>query len=153
MSDRARRVHEHSRSLLRSAGVWRCRELDHICAAVEQHTGRQLVRSATHLDAATVHGAVVRTADIDYVIVESQTSPDHQQHILLHELGHLLCDHSDQAHGLLTRSTYTDPLEYEAEVIASLLGQHLRRAADPLHLQPVDPQVHRLLDSFGLLGR
>jgi hypothetical protein len=76
----------------------------------------------------------------DYVFFENATSPLHREHIILHELGHLLRDHAptevidDRALRLLLptldldvirrvigRTSYSAVEEQEAEMIASLV--------------------------------
>ena len=76
----------------------------------------------------------------DYVFFENATSPLHREHIILHELGHLLRDHAptevidDRALRLLLpaldldvirrvmgRTNYSAVEEQEAEMIASLV--------------------------------
>lgn len=97
-------------------------------------------------------GVLAATDRADYVFYTKDTSPLHQQHILLHELGHLLCGHaegeelSDKVATMLTpnlpvelvrrvlgRTTYLAEQEQEAELVASLI---MRRVAggtdDPL---------------------
>lgn len=74
----------------------------------------------------------------DVIYVEEKTSRLHRDHIVLHEIGHLLRDHPGPggAHPLarvlpdlspelierlLTRTAYTTDEEQEAELIASLI--------------------------------
>ena len=88
-------------------------------------------------------GLWVATPSADFIFFEEATSPLHQQHIILHELSHLVCDHTplpvtDPAlHELLLpnlapgaiqrvlrRVAYSNEDEREAELLASLiLGQ------------------------------
>ncbi|MEU6484881.1 hypothetical protein [Streptomyces sp. NPDC046887] len=94
-----------------------------------------------------VCGVWIRTgAGVDYIFVDEKTSRAHQDHIIAHELAHILCDH----HGALTpapavvmtdqlittlapetvrtmlgRSDYTYQDEREAELIGSHLQRHV----------------------------
>ncbi|MFJ5550352.1 hypothetical protein [Streptomyces sp. NPDC093225] len=77
-----------------------------------------------------VCGLWVGTATVDYVFYEAQTSRLHQEHIVLHELGHILFDHNslegqDSGSGdtpvILGRTNYTTRQEQEAEMLASLI--------------------------------
>ncbi|SFR29789.1 hypothetical protein SAMN04488564_121113 [Lentzea waywayandensis] len=96
-------------------------------------------------------GVLAATDRADYVFYTRDTSPLHQQHILLHELGHLLCGHaegqelSDKVAAMLTpnlpvelvrrvlgRTTYLWEHEQEAELVASLIVRRLAGGADPL---------------------
>lgn len=101
----------------------------------------------------------------DYVFYESSTSPMHRDHIIAHELGHLLCDHVshetlddeviralmpdldvDVVRKVMARTTYTAAEEQEAEMIASLV---LERSGHPPTLDSggdiVLDRLHRTL--------
>ncbi len=93
-------------------------------------------------------GVLVSTDRADYIGYPADTTPLHQQHIVLHEVGHLLCGHHDTAdrgpadadtgagaaarellphlspelvRRVLGRSAYSEVQEQEAEVFASLV--------------------------------
>ncbi|MEV0050400.1 hypothetical protein AB0H34_07890 [Saccharopolyspora shandongensis] len=93
-----------------------------------------------------VLGLWLATADIDLVFYEQATTLPHQEHIILHELCHLLCDHyaapmpiADFAQALLPgldpemvrrelrRTSYTEVEEQEAELLASLILQRAQQ--------------------------
>lgn len=86
-------------------------------------------------------------ATADIIFYEQQTSLLHQEHIILHELSHMLCGHPprveaaaslqatvlphirlDLIEGALHRAAYSTAEEREAEIFASLL---LERAVHP----------------------
>jgi len=89
--------------------------------------------------------------DEDVIFVENATSPFHREHLIAHELGHMLCNHvtplkleGDYAKRLvpdldpaliklmLGRTSYTTEQEREAETLATLILSRARRAAsDP----------------------
>lgn len=83
-------------------------------------------------------GVWVATTAADHIFFEQQTSRYHQDHIILHELGHMLCRHtleevagtvldadenvhSDQVRGALMRTSYTTRQEREAELVATMI--------------------------------
>ncbi|MGH3864139.1 hypothetical protein [Actinokineospora sp.] len=85
-------------------------------------------------------GAWLHLADRDVIFVEAKTSPFHRDHIVLHEIGHMLCDHRSKADDivadlgrflpdlspalvrrLLARTSYSTDEEQEAELVASLI--------------------------------
>ncbi|MDI3420593.1 toxin [Streptomyces luteolus] len=96
------------------------------------------------LDAAGPCGLWLAFSDADYVVYEQHTSRHHQEHIIAHELAHMLCCHrsgtADSAavaelfpdldpslvQDLLSRDSYSDAQEREAEVMAYLIGEGLR---------------------------
>lgn len=86
-------------------------------------------------------GLWLGTDDMDFVFYEARTAPLHREHIILHEIGHMLSDHhhatrSDIDSGLenllsdlqphlikrlMARTSYTTVEEQEAEMLASLM--------------------------------
>ena len=80
----------------------------------------------------------------DYIFYESDTSPLHQEHIILHELSHLICGHQpvsatqkdllselfpdlspDTVRRVLGRIAYSRAEEREAEMLASVLLERI----------------------------
>ncbi|WP_020659610.1 hypothetical protein [Amycolatopsis benzoatilytica] len=109
-----------------------------------------------------VCGLWIATEAADLVFYEKDTTPAHQEHIVLHELSHVLCDHYPvsadlAAHAedllpslspalvrrVLGRAGYSTEEEREAEMLATLIRQRvhtgttladrLRSAFDGLH--------------------
>lgn len=95
-------------------------------------------------------GLWIATADDDWVFVDQDTSPLHRQHIVLHELAHMLCRHSaadlpennlisrlfpdlspDMVRTVLNRTGYGSVCEREAETLASLILARVRTTAVP----------------------
>jgi hypothetical protein len=84
-------------------------------------------------------GLWLATDDGDDIYVADKTTAFHREHILLHEIGHLLCDHGgadDAARAaarllpgvsptmisrMLARTDYTTHEEQEAELVATLI--------------------------------
>lgn len=91
-------------------------------------------------------GVWFQLVDRDVILVEENTSAFHRDHIILHELGHMLCDHRGDGGGsgggrdriddlalllpdlspdlvrrMLGRTAYTNDEEQEAELVASLI--------------------------------
>jgi hypothetical protein len=121
-------------------------------------------------------GLLMSTERADYILCPTTTTALHRQHILLHEVGHLLCGHTgadgrvdgvalDAAAGrqlmpslspelvrrVLGRTTYTEVEEREAELVASLLAQRVVRPEEPREPAPGVPDGVRRFDS--LFGR
>ncbi|MGA3489749.1 hypothetical protein ACK8GG_17275 [Micromonosporaceae bacterium DT55] len=115
---------------------------------------------------ATQCGALVATDDADYLFYATSTTRLHREHILLHEVGHLLCGHiddrslaalpdlllpnlsADLVRRVLGRSDYSAAQEQEAELVASMIAQRARR--DPVDSPgPVTPEV---ADGLARLG-
>ncbi|KXK61327.1 hypothetical protein AWW66_14370 [Micromonospora rosaria] len=111
-------------------------------------------------------GALIATDQADYLFYATSTTRLHREHILLHEVGHLLCGHigdrtlaalpdlllpnlsADLVRRVLGRSDYSAQQEQEAELVASMISQRARR--DPSgRAGPVTPEV---ADGLARLG-
>ncbi|MER7416554.1 hypothetical protein ABT346_07165 [Micromonospora peucetia] len=111
-------------------------------------------------------GALVATDHVDYLFYATSTTRLHREHILLHEVGHLLCGHVDDrsltalppallpnlsvdlVRRVLGRSDYSAVQEQEAELIASIIAQRARRGPTG-GTGPVDPEM---ADGLARLG-
>lgn len=117
-----------------------------LCASVSAHTGRQIHLEAWHF-AVDVAGFWFASGGTDYIFYAQDATPPHQEHIILHELAHILSGHSqepidaqalhdayfphldhDMIHMAFSRSCYEARAEREAEVLASLIEQRWRMA-------------------------
>ncbi|SOD75184.1 hypothetical protein SAMN05892883_4390 [Jatrophihabitans sp. GAS493] len=112
-----------------------------LCVIVQQRRGRSLRILPKPADlTGGPCGLWLCTEHEDVVFVDESTSELHQLHILLHEIGHLLCDHSmltETGDGFaaeflpdldpavvrwtLSRHEYVEEQEREAEMLATLL--------------------------------
>jgi hypothetical protein len=111
-----------------------------------------------------VCGLWVATATTDLIFYEQVTTPPHQEHIILHELGHLLCDHRRSSsalgpqveqllpnldpamvHRVLGRAGYTSDEEREAELLASLIRERARSHGG----STVTDRLHATLEDDG----
>lgn len=115
--------------------------LDGLCDRIAEQRGRPIRLHPLPKEAAEsgVCGLWVGTASVDYVFYEAQTTPLHREHIVLHEIGHILFGHNsleaDEAGGpggdgwdadsgapvVLGRTNYTTRQEQEAEMLASMI--------------------------------
>lgn len=120
------------------------------CAALARHRDRPIVvRLVTAGGAGYACGVWLATPTLDIILVEKAASPEHQDHIIAHELGHMAFDHYgalEPQHGALSvlvpsldpalvqrvlgRNAYTAQEEQEAEVFASVLMTMARRPAN-----------------------
>jgi hypothetical protein len=110
-----------------------------------QRRGRPIHLVPLRLPADAPCGVWVSTRDFDVIFYEADTSPLHQEHIICHELGHLLCDHGaptiddhvsrlllpdldpELVQRVLGRTSYTAVEERQAEVVASLISRAVNR--------------------------
>lgn len=135
-------------------------DLDTFVAGVATRRGRPIARYALPLMGG-LPGLWIETDTADLVYYEQRTSPLHQQHIVLHELGHILLGHRGVRSveiGDLTLAElralradhYTRDEEHEAETLATLIGHRVQRAQAGLAVDadPYTTRILRLLDSL-----
>jgi hypothetical protein len=115
-----------------------------LCADLGRRRGRPVELVEMALPAGAPSGLWLSTGQRDYIVYEQATSPLHQEHIILHEVSHLLCGHTggsmlSEEHishlfpqldpgmirRVLGRAGYSSEEEQEAEMLASMI---LRRA-------------------------
>lgn len=109
--------------------------------------GRPIEVLPVALGPGTPCGVLVSTDYADYICYPADTTALHAEHILLHEVGHLLCGHegdavleadavralvpdlsADLVRRVLGRTGYTQRQEMEAELLATLLARRVRSA-------------------------
>ncbi|MGW7411718.1 hypothetical protein [Streptomyces sp. NPDC054863] len=134
--------------------------LELLCRALETSRGRALHLHPLPLQAATAGacGLWLATGDSDHIFFEQQTTRSHQEHIVLHAIGHMLFDHhsleADEFGGfaaallpdlslklverLLGRTDYTTREEQEAEMFAGVL-RTWQKGPDAATAEGLDP--------------
>ncbi|MBC3192748.1 hypothetical protein H7X46_16915 [Pseudonocardia sp. C8] len=129
-------VHRLDREI---GGIPRPFDLNTLLDRVEAHRGRPIELHATRVTGGPC-GLWLRQADQDVIVYAENTSTVHQTHIVLHEIGHMVCAHrgacdlpldsltdlvsperAQLAEHMLRRSTYGTEEEQEAEMVATLL--------------------------------
>ncbi|OKI01316.1 hypothetical protein A6A06_16720 [Streptomyces sp. CB02923] len=121
---RARRVRHRCERLVRELALPATTDLADVCDAVAARLGRP-VRIVPMRLGGTASGLTVRTADGYWIFCELRTTPWHQTHIVLHELGRLLLDHGTaDRHGRGTPGPHA-AAHGEAEVLGALLMERV----------------------------
>jgi hypothetical protein len=143
-----------------------------LCDVLAERQGRPIHLLGESLPAGSPCGIAVRTERFDAIFYEADTSRLHQEHIIRHELGHLICGHltapvldaeasrlllpnldPSLVQAVLGRTNYSEVEEKEAEMIASLLLRRtvLSRARETPSEDPAASPVlgrlhHTLID-------
>lgn len=118
-----------------------------LCERLGHTRGRPIRLVPMPLPVSSPCGLWVTADGADLIFYDTQTSTPHREHIVLHELGHLVCDHEpapvdgDEASQLvvphlapaavqrvLGRTVYSNLEEQEAELVGSLIAQRAERA-------------------------
>lgn len=121
-------------------------DIELLCRRIAADRGRPIGLRAISMPAGGPCGLCLAAAQQDFIFFERNTSRLHQEHITLHELGHLLSGHTAAASvmpeasrllmpnldpavvsQILQRTHYSEQQEQEAETIASLILERANR--------------------------
>jgi hypothetical protein len=120
--------------------------VNELAEALARQRGKPIILRAASFPAGVLTGGLLITDSVDF-IAYPRTTPLHRDHIIGHELGHIICRHSgmlgsgdDSAlravfpnlspaivRDMLRRDRYTDIQEQEAEMMASVIFQQMNR--------------------------
>lgn len=140
-----RHRYERCLALVRRLELPRPFDVATVCERLARDRGRAIRLVPLDLPPGGLSGAWVATDRADYVLYQSKTSRLHQDHIVLHEIGHMLCGHESGRTGeeaissalphldpkvvrqVLCREHYTSSEEEEAEIVASIVLDQVAR--------------------------
>lgn len=162
---RERQLRRRCRALLRELDVPAPFGPRELCRRLSAHRGRPIRLMPYPIESPGPFGIWFSTDEADVIIYQSQTTPSHQEHIILHEVGHIIAGHEGEAVGrtepdghepvrVNRRTAYDSTQEREAELIATILQEWSRRG-DPLGgpgrpgTSPSDPDRAAALDRIG----
>ncbi|MDF3290166.1 hypothetical protein [Streptomyces silvisoli] len=156
-SDLQRRIRQE----LRDLDVQPPLRVEALCEALGEKRGRPIELRAYPLPKPGPSGLWLETPTADLIIYQQETTKLHQDHIILHEIGHILANHRSDDRvaewnavipGLtpsavrraLGRCTYDDAQEQEAELVATIILQWASVLDRVTCSAPVDPSLRRL---------
>lgn len=135
--------------------------IEEFVAAVAAQRGRSII--LTDLPATTKTGSLcgmwVPTQTTDHIFVAPNVVGPHRDHVVMHEVGHMLLNHrlglltsftavsQELVLRVLARTTYADPQEREAEQFASTVLA--RTHGTDRRAWAHDPQLRRAATVFG----
>ncbi|WP_275293421.1 hypothetical protein [Amycolatopsis sp. La24] len=139
-----------------------------ICARLSASRGKPIRLLAVPLDVPGPFGLWIKTGGADIILYQGAgTTWFHQQHIIAHELGHLLADHpSDEdddtvwaqllpdipphviRRALRRRTSYDNEYEKEAEALATVLLEATTKAQE-ITLPGRSPRARRAQTALG----
>ncbi|MBS4103324.1 ImmA/IrrE family metallo-endopeptidase [Tsukamurella paurometabola] len=96
---------------------------------VAERRDRPIGVTATDLTGTGITGTVLAGLDRDTIVHATGLPPFFTEHVIFHELGHLLCGHLDEVttgpqDRMQFRSAHSDPAhEHEAELLATAFAQ------------------------------
>ncbi|MBP2477638.1 Zn-dependent peptidase ImmA (M78 family) [Crossiella equi] len=151
---------------LAELGVDRPLSVQQLCTALGDRRGRPIRVVPFSLKVPGPYGMWFSSAEADYIVVQAETSRPHQDHIILHEIGHILHNHQpddedpeyvhstmpslnpDMIRRSLRRTNYDSTEEQQAELAATILLEWTSQsslAPDPVR----DDRLQRLNEGLG----
>lgn len=140
--DDLRRIRVDGARRIEELGISGIQDLHEICRRIGVIRGRPITLIPIPMKAAQPCGIWVALESEEIIFYDANTTRAHQEHIIRHELGHIICCHrgagilDDESarilfpnlepqivRDMLQRATYDDAQEQEAEMIAFLLWQ------------------------------
>ncbi|WP_431047966.1 hypothetical protein ACQUSR_31710 [Streptomyces sp. P1-3] len=170
---RVRRIRRQCKQLIQELGLPASTDLQGLCDIVARRVGRP-VRLVPMSLGGVVSGMTASTDEDLWIFYELKTSPWHQIHIVLHEIGHLLLGHDHDpavtedalrmwaptvdvatamrrmglAPGFARHHCYDDLTERETEVLGTLLMEHVVPTAPDRNL-PLEGRAAELAAALG----
>lgn len=128
---------ERSESLLDGIDLPSPFTVDGMVNSVAAHIGGTIQIRDVHLEGDAPCGMWLALGKVNYIFVDAR-SHIHRDHIILHELAHMICGHNNgqmdlagflpgidpsRIHTVLARSGYNDHQEAEAEIMATVIAR------------------------------
>ena len=136
---RERELRRRCRKLLNSLDITPPLDVEQLCARLGESRGRPIELLPYAIPVPGPFGVWLAAPRADYILYQKQTSPAHQDHIILHEIGHMIADHAsdeqdddlvtelqlgitpDSVGRALRRTSYDTDDEREAETVATII--------------------------------
>lgn len=141
MAVRERELRRQCRRLLRELDIRPPLRTDELCRRLGAHWNKPIRLLPWALPVPGPFGLWMSRPNEEVIFYQEETTRVHQDHIILHEIGHILCDHQDDGdaggdlpdlgpdfpHDLTTRgfrrTCYTEDYEREAELVATIIQE------------------------------
>lgn len=127
---RERVLRRRCRELLKQLDISPPLDVHELCRRVGVVRGKPIRLVAYPIPVPGPFGVWIATGSADYILYQQETSPSHQNHIILHELGHIIAGHSsDESDDVLLGELDTTPsLDVLRARIPELEPDAVRRA-------------------------
>lgn len=119
-------------------------DAEQLCDLYGARRGRPIKIVAHPMPAGMPNGVWLVAADADYFFCQAATTKLHRDQIIIHEFGHLIAGHQlleqvenrligspagdEDTDDALSRTCYSDEREWEAEFLATLIGEWAAKA-------------------------
>ncbi|MFF3911459.1 hypothetical protein ACFYZJ_37255 [Streptomyces sp. NPDC001848] len=133
------KLRRRCRRMLQQLDVKPPLDVEALCRLLGEQRRRPIQLMPYPLPVPGPFGLWIASASADYVFYQLETSKVHQDHIILHEIGHIMADHqgsesddaylerqlpdlsTDVVNKALRRSSYAEKHEREAELVATII--------------------------------
>ncbi|AEW98629.1 hypothetical protein [Streptantibioticus cattleyicolor] len=140
MPVRERELRRYCKRLLRRLDIQPPLRVDELCRKLGEQRGKPIRLVPWALPIPGPFGLWMSRPDIECIFYQRETTRVHQDHIILHEIGHILADHQDDGGSSdlpdlgpdypgdlvtrgLRRTCYTEDYEHEAELVATIIQE------------------------------
>lgn len=98
-------LHRLIRRELQDLGIYPPLDVEELCQALSKRRRRPLYLRPAPLERPGPSGLWVEYADMDVILYQQETTRLHQEHIILHEVGHILVAEDEEATGQAAEET------------------------------------------------
>lgn len=141
MAVRERKLRRYCRHLLRHLDIRPPLDIHELCKRLGEHRGKPIRLIPWELPIPGPSGVWLSQPDAESIFYQRETTPIHQDHIILHEIGHILADHRNDMTAAdafldpgpdfpemlvtqgLQRTSYSEEYEHEAELVATMIQE------------------------------
>lgn len=133
-----RELRRRCRRQLRQLDIEPPLRVDVLCTRLGEQRGRPIRLAAYPMPVPGPFGMWLATGAADYILYQAETTRVHQDHIILHEVAHILADHRgvgsddswraeypdlspDMIRRALRRNSYDSAHERQAELVATII--------------------------------
>jgi hypothetical protein len=167
MAVNERSLRKHCKKILRALGIRPPLQVHELCILLGDYRGRPIRLVPYSLPVPGPLGLWIATDAADYIFYQRETSPAHQDHIILHEVGHILADHTsdesdrevwqvmmpdlsyDVINRALRRTSYEEEREREAELVATIILEWASVLDRVTPRAPDNPSARRVHTALG----
>ncbi|MCM6775548.1 hypothetical protein NDR87_15270 [Nocardia sp. CDC159] len=135
-----REIRRYCRKVLRACDIQPPLRIDELCRRIGEQRGKPIRLIPWQLPVPGPFGLWMSRGHEDCIVFQEETTRVHQVHIILHEIGHILCEHIDDTGGDdvpdlgpefpgdltrrgLRRTCYDELRERQAEMVATIIQE------------------------------
>ncbi|QIS02061.1 hypothetical protein F5X71_06790 [Nocardia brasiliensis] len=135
-----REIRRYCRKVLRDCDIQPPLQIEELCHRLGDHRGKRIRLVPWALPVPGPFGLWMSRSHEDWIFFQAETTRVHQVHIILHEIGHILCEHvddtdlndvpdlgpdfpADLTKRGLRRTCYDEQRERHAEMVATIIQE------------------------------